>query len=316
MNRTILVVIKIFIAAALLGLIMIFIDPGEIWKALKLADFRFVVFGVALMPLNIYLQLIKWRYLVRLVNPNITTGAALGSLLGGFSFGIVTPGRIGEYGRALYIKDTPTLNLIGLTVIDKFYNLGCTIAFGMPALFSLPVIFNFMHGYFFVSILLLIISADFTLLYISLDPRPVRSIIYALQMLFPKRDKIAQLLGGLDRFSSPQARLVLMWTILHYAVFHLQYFLLINGFASIDFFSSARAAASILFVKSVFPVAIGDLGLDQIVSMQFFGEFGVMQAQAFNASILLFASNVLLPSLIGILFIANLQIGKRKKRSE
>jgi len=64
-----------------------------------------------------------------------------------------------------------------------------------------------------------------------------------------------------------------------------------------------------LFTKSALPIAIGDLGLDQFASIQFFGAFGVSEAAAFNASILMFAFNVLIPSLLGILFVGKLQLG-------
>ena len=154
------------------------------------------------------------------------------------------------------------------------------------------------------------------LLWAAIDPRPVRSLIYALQMIFPRKDHIAQLLGGLDRFSAPQARKTLVLSLLHYTVFHLQYFFLISGFANIDFISSLRAAAAVLFTKSALPIAIGDLGLDQHISMQFFGEFGVADAAAFNASILMFATNILIPALIGVLFVSRLQPRTPKKDTD
>jgi len=312
MKRRILFWIKIAIALILLGIIFFTIKPNEIWAALKSARFNLVAVGVVLMPVNIWLQEYKWRYLVRLVRPDVTLSETIGSLLGGFSFGIVTPGRIGEYGRSLFIKNTPPLKLVGLTVIDKFYNLGCTIAFGLPALLTLPWALNLLHGYMFISLLVLLAIVNCILLYLALDPRPVRSLIYALEMLFPRKGHIAQLLGGLDRFSFPQARMTLLLTLAHYVIFQIQYFFLISGFARIDLFSSIRAAASILFTKSALPIAIGDLGLDQLISMQFFGEFGISDPAALNASILLFAINVLLPALVGIPFVGRLQLGSRK----
>jgi uncharacterized membrane protein YbhN (UPF0104 family) len=156
-------------------------------------------------------------------------------------------------------------------------------------------------------------AIDGTLLFLALDPRPVRSLIYALQMLFPRRGGIAQIVGGLDRFSQPQARVTLVLTLAHYSVFLTQYYFLISAFAPINLLSSIRSAAAILFTKSALPIAIGDLGLDQLASIQFFGEFGISKVAAFNASILLFALNVLIPALLGILFVGKLQVGQRKQ---
>lgn len=304
--------IKIVVAVILLGIILLVIDSEDIWSAFKSARFDLVLAGAVLMPLNIWLQEFKWRYLVRLAYPQVRFFETLGSLLGGFSFGIVTPGRLGEYSRSLFIKNTSALQLVGLTVIDKFYNLGCTLAFGLPALLTLPWALDLIHGYPLFAMIVVMAVADGILLYLALDPRPVRSLIYALQMLFPRKDRIAQLVGGLDHFHTPHAFMTLLLTIAHYLVFLLQYFLLISGFAKIDIISSCRAAAAILFAKSALPIAIGDLGIDQLASMKFFSEFGVLNAAALNASILLFTINVLIPALVGIPFVTRLQIGRKK----
>ena len=289
------------------------VEPASILTAFRSANLTAVAIGGLLMPLNIFLQEYKWRFLVRLVKPDVKVIETLGSLLVGYAFGIITPGRIGEYSRSLFIRNTPPLKLVGLTVVDKFYNLGCTVAFGFPALLTLPWALGFVHGYQLVTMIAVLAAIDGTLLYLALDPRPVRSLIYALQMLFPRRGGIAQIVGGLDRFSQPQARVTLVLTLAHYSVFLIQYFFLISAFAQINIISSFRSAAAILFTKSALPIAIGDLGLDQLASIQFFGAFNISEVAAFNASILLFAFNVLIPALIGILFVGKLQLGARKQ---
>ena len=305
--------IKVGVAVVLLGLMFYTVRPQAIWSALQSGRYELVIISLLLMPVNIYLQEYKWRYLVRLIHPRMTFTESLGSLLGGMAFGIVTPGRLGEYGRGLLVRHTTTLNLVGLTVIDKFYNLGCTVAFGLPALMTLPWAFNLISGNLFYSMIGLLISINLVLLYFALDPKPVRSLIYALQIMFPRGDRIAQLAYGLDRFGNQQARATLLLTLAHYVVFLLQYYFLICSFATMDIITSSRGAASVLFAKSAMPIAIADLGVDQLVSVQFFGQFGAPAEAAFNASILLFAMNVLLPALIGVLFMGRLQIGTNNK---
>jgi len=313
MRRQVLFWLKVAIGFGLFGLMFMLVEPASILTAFRSANLTAVAIGGLLMPLNIFLQEYKWRFLVRLVKPDVKVIETLGSLLVGYAFGIITPGRIGEYSRSLFIRNTPPLKLVGLTVVDKFYNLGCTVAFGFPALLTLPWALGFVHGYQLVTMIAVLAAIDGTLLYLALDPRPVRSLIYALQMLFPRRGGIAQIVGGLDRFSQPQARVTLVLTLAHYSVFLIQYFFLISAFAQINIISSFRSAAAILFTKSALPIAIGDLGLDQLASIQFFGAFNISEVAAFNASILLFAFNVLIPALIGILFVGKLQLGARKQ---
>ncbi|MBM3328929.1 MAG: flippase-like domain-containing protein [Calditrichaeota bacterium] len=313
LTRRGLLLVKAAIGALLLGLIAWTIEPSRILSALRGAERSSLAVAALLMPVNLALQEWKWRYLVRLVEPSVPLRQTWGSLLGGMAFGIVTPGRIGEYGRSLLIPGTPPLKLVGLTVIDKFYNLGLTIAVGLPALFSLPWAVGFLgEGYFHRATFVALGVFDLVLLYMALDPRPVRSLLYAAQLLLPKGDKIAQLAGGLDRFTPAQARVTFLFTLAHYGVFLLQYHILINGMAALPWAHSSRGAASTLFAKSALPVAIGDLGVDQIVAVQFFGQFGVAAEAAFNASLLLFALNVLMPALTGVFFVGRLPVGRGK----
>jgi len=305
--------LKVLVAVILLGLIVTTIKPRPIWEALLVAKYDLVLFAALLMPLNIFLQERKWAYLVKLAHPEATPGETWGSLLGGYSFGIVTPGRIGEYGRSLLIRNADPIRLIGLTIIDKFYNLGLTTAVGLPALFTLPWALSTATGYVLYALLGLFVVIDGFLLYLALDPRPVRSLMYAAQIMLPKGKRVAQLMGGLDRFGIPQARRTLLFTLAHYSVFLVQYFLLINALSSLDFLASVRGAAAVLFTKSAIPIAIGDLGLDQLVSVQFFGQFGITSEAAFNASILLFAINVVTPALAGLFFVGRLPLGNRKR---
>ncbi len=311
MNRRVFLWIKIGVACAVLAMMFYTVRPRPIWEALLAARYELLIFAALLMPLNIWTQERKWSYLVKLVKPDATVAETTGSLLGGFAFGIVTPGRIGEYSRALMIKQTDPLNLVGLTVIDKFYNLGCTAAFGLPALFTLPWALKLATGYLLTSMIALLLAINLLLLYCALDPRPVRSLIYAAQMLLPKGQRIAQIMGGLDRFGMPESRVTLFWTVAHYLVFLLQYHLLINAFGKLGFITASRGAAAILFAKSALPIAVGDLGIDQLVSVQFFGQFGVSSETAFNASLLLFGINVLIPALAGVLFVGRIQFDRK-----
>lgn len=307
-RKKVLFFLRIIIGITLVILIIWLVKPQEILKAFIDAEWRFVAIGLLLMPLNIFIQERKWNYLVKLSHPNVKYIESLGSMLGGYALGIVTPGRIGEYGRALFLKGVPPWKIVGLTVIDKFYNLGCTIAIGLPALLTLPWALNFASGYVKVSGAVALVLLNLFLLYLSLDPRPVKALIYSLQMMFPKGGKIAQVAGGLDRFGFIEARRTLLLTVSHYFVFLVQYYFLILGFSKIEFLSSVRASAAVLFAKSALPIAIADLGIDQLASMQLFGDFGVINVAAVNASLLLFSANVLIPAMLGLPFIFKMNL--------
>lgn len=58
-----------------------------------------------------------------------------------------------------------------------------------------------------------------------------------------------------------------------------------------------------MFAKTIIPpVSFAELGIREGASVFFLTYFGETQAVAFNASIFLFMINVLLPSLVGLIF--------------
>jgi hypothetical protein len=63
-----------------------------------------------------------------------------------------------------------------------------------------------------------------------------------------------------------------------------------------------------MFVKSLLPISIGDLGIREAGSIYFFSIYGISQAAALNASLLLFSINIFIPSILGIYFIRHQQI--------
>lgn len=305
--------IKIVIALGLFGIMLYTVKLNSIADAFKSARYEFVILGALLMPLNVGMQVYKWRYLVKLVRPEASFMETLGSVLGGFTFGIVTPGRIGEYSRVLFIRDTPPMKLMGLTVIDKLYNYGCMVGFGLPALLTLPWVFQFFQGHFFIPLMILVVLTDVVLLYFAFDPRPVRSLLHALQLMFPRKNQIKQLAGGLDRFNHPQAKIMLLLTSIYYLIVLLQHYLFLQAFTSLNIIETFRITSAVLLTKFALPITIGGLGMDQLVSVQYAGQFAVPAEAAFNASMVLFAVNMLTPALVGLLFISKMQIGKRNK---
>jgi hypothetical protein len=65
--------------------------------------------------------------------------------------------------------------------------------------------------------------------------------------------------------------------------------------------------ALVFFAKSAVPsVTLGDLGVRESAAVFFLGFYGVAEAAAFNASLGLFAVNILLPALAGLALLPRL----------
>jgi uncharacterized membrane protein YbhN (UPF0104 family) len=85
-------------------------------------------------------------------------------------------------------------------------------------------------------------------------------------------------------------------------------YFLINSFSHISFAHAFVGTSAMMFAKSLLPISIGDLGIREAGSIYFFSLYGISQAAALNASLLLFFINIFIPSVLGIYFIRHQQI--------
>jgi uncharacterized membrane protein YbhN (UPF0104 family) len=83
----------------------------------------------------------------------------------------------------------------------------------------------------------------------------------------------------------------------------MQMFCLINAFTGITIVHAFVGTSAMMFIKSLLPISLGDLGIREAGSIYFFSTYNVSQAAALNASLLLFVINVFIPSLFGIYFL-------------
>ncbi len=270
----------------------------------------FILLAFFLLLPNIFLQLYRWNYLIRLLKPDVSPMESISSFFGGMVVGFVTPGRIGEVGRSLFLKNVDRLQGVGLVFIDKLYSFLTILVGGIWGLVSL-LIYHFNYGAFILwplfTIALLVTASG---LIIVINPQVIRTLLYNLSLLLPYRDKIKQIISCIDSFQKKQAVFFLFLSFLLYFVYILQFCLLSFAFQKIPWTTAVTATTSTIFAKTLFPVSLADLGIREGASVYFFLKFHVEKVTAFNSALLLFAINVLIPTLIGLFFLPRLNWGK------
>jgi hypothetical protein len=102
-------------------------------------------------------------------------------------------------------------------------------------------------------------------------------------------------------FSDRSALMFTVQTAALFGVIILQYHCFVNAFAPASFQASALCVPIVLFVKSVLlPISIADLGVRESASVFFYLRMGVPAAAALDASLCIFAVNLVLPTVLGI----------------
>ncbi len=308
---------KLLIAALAIVYIVFFIHFEEIWKSFRQSRFIYIALAFLLVFLNIGLQSYKWRYLLRLIKPNVTLGEVLGSLLVGFTAGIFTPARIGEYGgRMFYVRDCNRLQTAGLTFIDKAFGFFVTVTMGLLGLLLfLKLVFDFPRIILFPEFSLAFVFVAL-MIYLFISPDVIKRVIKALDFKSKISQALKAMLASIDSFHRREAIVILGVSFLHYSVFFFQFHLLTLAFEPVPLWVGFVSITSTMFAKTVIPsITFGELGIRESAAIMFYNQFGFNGATAFNASILLFAINVLLPSAVGLFFIPRLAFSSKNDQS-
>jgi uncharacterized membrane protein YbhN (UPF0104 family) len=298
-TRKILAILRIIGAPALLVIIMWRVDLGEMIAAF--GRIRILPFAGAaiLIAVNFALQIIKWRYLL---SPavRVTRADLIRSLMGGYAFVLATPGRVGEFSRALFIPGESRLKIMGLVAVDKL------TTFSIILLASSLSLALWRPEPFF----LLPLGALGLFILLAFQPRFLVMAARKLSPLLPWRDKIALFLEGIQTLSGRRILVLLLLSLLLFLVYSVQFYLLLSAFEAVGKRVMIICFPLVTLINSV-PITIGGLGIREGAAVLLFTQFGVQGSSALGAALLLFAINILIPGLCGLAFIH--QIGSHAK---
>jgi len=298
--------VKFALTAGLIAVIADKIDWRD-WK-LEFNDVRagMVLTALMLAAVNLWIQYKKWQYLVHILNPDISASNIWASLVCGFSVGLVTPGRIGELGKGLFISSIPKTQATGMSLLDKLFS---QLALGIFGLIGL--------GYFIlrdvsfppavvISCAILAVLLVLVGLAVVTKPAWIRSILRKMPRFasgLPFGNKIESVLITTEHFKRANFLPSVSYGLAFQLTIYLQTALCVASFHDIDWTSAMAASAAAMFVKSLLPIAIMDIGVRESSMMYFFGLLLIPSAAALNGSLLLFLINVLLPGIIGLPYV-------------
>jgi uncharacterized protein (TIRG00374 family) len=293
LTATLKYLLRGLIAVVLLGLIVFFVDIRDMSRAFQSARHEYIAVAALLMFANIAFQILKWRYFVRLIDAGTTSIEAAASLLFGIALGSITPGQIGEFGgRALHHKTVSAATIAGLTLVDKVQMM-CIM--GIGGVVSLVILFPV--DAFLRIVIGVVSSAAFLILFFGLGRSP--EVVARFRFAFLRHKPIQEFLFAVGIFRTRNLIISFGLSAGSYGVVYLQLYCLLNAFVPVDLLPAFFGFAAMMFLKSLLPISVADLGIREAGAIYFYGLLNIPSAAALDASLLLFGLNILLPSLVG-----------------
>lgn len=258
------------------------------------ASLALIVASCCLMPVNWGIESYKWRLITRTVQA-ISLGKAFRSVLAGVCVGNLAPGRSTEFvGKVMFFKPENRAVITLLHFVNGLFQLLVTMSIGIfGLLLSFSVAGNGRLAWIVFALALLLVF-----LFIAVIARFgwLQQKLFSIKYL--QRYKPAQAVELSKRY----ILLLLSASLLRYATFTLQFYLLLLCFGIHTGVANALPGIAVYFMlTSVIPmISIAEPAIRAAVALFVFSGSGSAYAvQLVAVSTLLWLVNIVLPSIAG-----------------
>lgn len=284
--------------------------------------FRFnfnLAIAVLLIPLNQFLEIIKWKYLIDKLE-KVTLWSATKAVFAGISVSMFMPNRVGDYlGRVFVLKHADRLQAVLITILGSMAQLLITLIYGFLAvLFFFPWYYDMgdpFNIWVYTGMILVIVITTFIFVFAYLNFGGFSAIIERISGRFYK--KIKKYSEVFSWYTGKDLLLVLLLSALRYVIFSFQFYLLLRAFSvPVDYYAGIVLIGLVYLLMTIIPtVALTELGIRGTVSIFVFslyleplGKWGETTGLGVaSAASVLWLMNLALPALIGLIFVYSLR---------
>lgn len=259
---------------------------------------------VVFMTINWLLEAAKWRLLL-IGTEKFSLWKSLQSVLTGVAVSVITPNRIGEYmGRILFLRNVHKLQGVTVTIIGSFAQLIVTGFLGLIGL--IYYILNVQHSPWLNVLLVasILLCVGLTYFYFHLE----KFLEWTAGISFLK--KIRTYLEIVKRFDRRQLIQILLLSFLRYFVYSIQFILLLRlMLVDVPLPDLLFTVWLIFWAMAIVPtIAIAEIGIRGETALFFLLPLSNNQLGIVTATILLWLINLIIPALIGCLFVFRMKI--------
>ena len=275
-----------------------------------------VIFLVILMMfLNWFLESLKWRFLISKIE-RVSIKRSIRAVFSGITVSAFTPNRVGEYGgRVFCLEKADRIQGVLITVIGSIAQLLITIIFGLIGILLLPnlmpefkaLLSEFIFAYPIMLFIIILLSLLLVTLFLNASVFSVLLSKVKFLRNFAKYNEVFTF------YNSTELLEVLLYSVARYIVFTTQFFILLQIFeVHVSYIDACILITTMLFVISVIPtIAITEIGVRGSVALFLFSLVSANIGGILSATFVMWVINLLLPALIGTVFIFTLKFFRK-----
>jgi uncharacterized membrane protein YbhN (UPF0104 family) len=275
------------------------VPVAALWSAFENLNTRWLWAALASVLAMLAVRWLKWHRLLAAGGVQAARSDSAKSLLGGFALSAVTPGRMGEIGRCLFVTDSDRPQVFLLNVLDRALDMW---ALATCAVASLVALAPRPYGVFALAVWLALLPIGIGL------PRLVANLHELPWWGENFRERLRAAGQSLQTISSaPFTALATLSTSLDLLTF----FFLLRAFHPVNFRAAVVTFPWIVAAGGL-PISVSGLGPREGVAALLLARYAIPGATACAVSLLLFVFSGLLPALIGTFW---LMVAPLRRRS-
>ncbi len=263
-----------------------------------------LILCVLLFLPNWLIESYKWKLITGSIE-SVSFSTAFKSVLSGLCIGNLTPGRFGEFiGRILYFKEENRTAVTFTHFACGISQLVVTIVIGLLAL---TLTFSAQKGSLIVYLAIGCLAFLIFILWVYFNTKYFYQKISKLKWLSKFNFRVID-------FPKKTLFQLLILSLARYIVFFFQYYFLLYLFnVRSDFVSIASGIAiSYMLLSSIPMISFIEIAIRGAVAMLVFGSYSSNNVSLFLASSLVWLINIVLPSIIGYVFLVRINFNFKK----
>ncbi len=313
------VLIKIAVVSALAWVIyyqVIARDRAvELWTtfvaSLSWAKAGWLIAAIGLIPVNWAFETLKWKHLIHTFE-RLSFWKMYKAVLAGVTFSVFTPNRIGEYaGRVLFVKAENNWKAVVATLVGSFSQLLVLLSVGLFGLVYFVWQFLELEVYVLQGVMWLGVALVGLMLFCFYNVDLIVPIVKRLPLAGYLKPYVRHV-SVLRNYESATLSRVLCFALARYATYSLQYYLMLMYFGvEVSLLPGLACIAAIFLLQTSIPLPpLMGLLMRGEVALFVWGHFCGNELSILAATFGLWVINMILPALMGIIFIVNINVLK------
>jgi hypothetical protein len=279
--------IRYGITLALLGAIVWKVNPRQFWQQAQAVSVANMLVAMSLTIPFLLLKALRWHLLLRAGKCQATFFEAFVSLLGGMGVALLTPARLGEVTRAVYLSEPRKIRVGALVMVDKVYDVIvlALLSVAGAALLVSPALAVALAAFGAVGV------------YLALRPRDLRTAFSAFKGV-PFFGKIDRVLAGFAEFPGLVGLVCLLYTAASFLIVLAQYWIILRAW-DVGGLDVVVYCFPLVVLTNAVPLTIGGLGIREGTAILLLSHYGIAHPIAATSAFLMFFMNTALPGIIG-----------------